>query len=149
MNPIDKSTGLFSGRSSPALLGRLSLMMFLQYFMQGAYLPIASVYVERTLGFNSAQMGYFVAALAVGPILAPFLFGQLVDRLFATQWVMAACHLVGGILMLLLAAQTNFWAVIILGTTYDNDLCFNTDLWKGRTWKTQPNAWVNNHGAIF
>lgn len=118
MNQVQPPTELLGERSSPSLLGRLSLMMFLQYFMQGAYLPIASVYVERTLGFTSAQIGYFGAALAVGPILAPFLFGQLVDRLFATQWVMAACHLVGGILMLALATQTNFWTVIILGTTY-------------------------------
>lgn len=104
---------------SPAtLFGRLSLMMFLQYFMQGAYLPIASVYVQRTLGFTSAQVGYFGAALAVGPILAPFLFGQLVDRLFATQYVLAACHLVGGILMLVLATLTGFWPVIIIGTVY-------------------------------
>ncbi|MCH8830006.1 MAG: MFS transporter [Planctomycetes bacterium] len=43
-----------------------------------------------------------VAALAVGPLLAPFIIGQLVDRHFATQHVVAVCHLAGGMLMLLL-----------------------------------------------
>lgn len=105
-------------RSSFSLVGRLALMMFLQYFVQGAYLPIASVYVERTLGFTSLQVGIFVSALAIGPILAPFIVGQLVDRLFATERVMAACHLIGGVLMLLLAQQTSVVPVVVIGTVY-------------------------------
>jgi nucleoside transporter len=105
-------------RSSVALLSRLSAMMFLQYFVQGAYLPIASVYVERSLGFTSEQVGIFISALAVGPILAPFILGQIVDRLFATEHVMAFCHLVGGVLMLALYMQTEVWPVIVLGTIY-------------------------------
>ncbi|MHB0957445.1 MAG: MFS transporter [Pirellulaceae bacterium] len=104
--------------SQGMLLGRLSLMMFLQYFVQGAYLPIASVYVERSLGFTPMQVGIFISALAIGPILAPFFVGQLVDRWFATERVMAVCHMVGGVLMLLLAVQTQVWPVIVLGTVY-------------------------------
>ncbi len=104
--------------SSFPLLGRLSLMMFLQYFVQGSYLPIASVYVVYALGFTSMQVGIFGAALAVGPIFAPFVIGQFVDRMFATQHVMAFCHLVGGLLMLAIAAQTQVWPVILLGTAY-------------------------------
>lgn len=105
-------------RSSPELLTRLSVMMFFQYFVQGAYLPIASVYVERSLGFSPLQVGIFISALAVGPILAPFIVGQLVDRLFATERVMAACHVVGGLLMLWLATATQVLPVIVLGTVY-------------------------------
>lgn len=104
--------------SPPKLFGRLAVMMFLQYFVQGAYLPIASVYVERTLGFSSVQVGVFVSMLALGPILAPFIVGQLVDRFFATERVMAACHFVGGILMLLLSIQTSVMPVIVLATAY-------------------------------
>ena len=107
--------GTGSGR---ALLGRLSLMMFLQYFVQGAYLPIASVYVERSLGFTPMQVGIFISALAIGPILAPFFVGQLVDRWFATERVMAVCHIVGGVLIILLAMQKQVWPVIVLGTVY-------------------------------
>ncbi len=105
-------------RSSGLLLVRLALMMFLQYFVQGAYLPVASVYVQRSLGFSEKQVGLFIAALAVGPILAPFVVGQLVDRLFATERVMAVCHLAGGLLMLALYVQREVWPVIVLGTLY-------------------------------
>src|SRR5690606_9512601 len=104
--------------TAPSVQGRLCLMMFLQYFIQGSYLPIASVYVQDALGFTAAQVGYFGMALALGPILTPFLFGQLVDRYFATERVLAACHLAGGALMLLLYTQTEAWTVIGLGALY-------------------------------
>lgn len=97
---------------------RLSVMMFLQYFVQGAYLPVVSVYVRDALGFTSTQISLFSAALAVGPMLAPFLVGQFVDRYFATERVMAFCHLAGGVLMLTLASQTDLWVLIGLGTLY-------------------------------
>ena len=100
------------------LLGRLSLMMFLQYFVQGAYLPIASVYVERSLGFTPMQVGIFISALAVGPILAPFIARPVGRPLVRDRAVMAVCHIVGGVLMLLLAVQTQVWPVIVLGTVY-------------------------------
>ena len=104
--------------SSFSMLNRLSVMMFLQYFVQGCYLPIASVYVLDALGFTAIQVGIFSSALAVGPICAPFIVGQLVDRMFATQRVMAVCHVLGGLLMLALYTQTRAWPVILLGTAY-------------------------------
>ena len=100
------------------MLTRLSVMMFLQYFVQGAYLPVVSVYVRDALGFTNTQIGIFSAALSVGPMLAPFLVGQFVDRYFNTERVMAFCHLTGGVLMLVLFSQTDPWIVIGLGTVY-------------------------------
>jgi nucleoside transporter len=104
--------------TAASLRWRLCLMMFLQYFVQGSYLPIASVYVQDALGFSAAQVGYFGMALALGPILTPFLFGQLVDRLFATERVLAFCHLAGGVVLLVLFVQRNVWLVIGLGALY-------------------------------
>lgn len=100
------------------MLTRLSVMMFLQYFVQGAYLPVVSVYVRDALGFTNTQIGIFSAALSVGPMLAPFLVGQFVDRYFSTERVMAFCHLGGGVLMLALSFQSDPWIVIGLGTVY-------------------------------
>ncbi len=118
MSEVSEAVAPTQSKSSLPLLSRLSVMMFLQYFIQGAYLPVASIYVQDTLGFNGRQVGWFGSALAVGPILAPFLLGQLVDRRFATQQVVAFCHLSGGILMLALCTQSAFWPVMILGTAY-------------------------------
>ncbi len=118
MTPQSSDPAAAAANSSFPLLSRLSLMMFLQYFVQGSYLPIASVYVKDALGFTLMQISVFGAALAVGPILAPFIVGQLVDRMFATQRVMAYCHLLGGLLMLALYSQNQVWAVVVLGTIY-------------------------------
>lgn len=118
MSTAGSGLKLNSPGSGGVLLTRLSLMMFLQYFVQGAYLPIASVYVERSLGFTSMQVGWFISALAIGPILAPFFVGQLVDRWFATERVMAAFHVIGGVLMMWLSYEKNVIPVIVLGTVY-------------------------------
>ena len=93
-------------------------MMFLQYFVQGCYLPIASVYLQDSLGFSAQAVGLFGAALAVGPLFAPFVLGQLVDRYYPTEKVLAVSHLGGGITMLALFTQTAVWPVVILGTIY-------------------------------
>ncbi len=97
---------------------RLCLMMFLQYFVQGCYLPIISVYLEDALGFNGLQVGIFQSALAIGPLLAPFLLGQLVDRVFATEKVLTFCHLTAGLLMIAIYFQTEVVPVVVLGTFY-------------------------------
>jgi nucleoside transporter len=105
-------------RTPLALRGRLFLMMFLQYFVQGCYLPVAALYVRSGLGFSQEETAYFNSALAVGPLLAPFIIGQIVDRHFATETVLAVCHLVAGILMFGLYTQTTFTNVMLLGTLY-------------------------------
>lgn len=114
--PVELPTN--GGGATQAMFARLSVMMFLQYFVQGAYQPVASVYLKDALGFSSEQIGYFAAALSVGPMFAPFVIGQLVDRYFATERVMAACHLLGGGLMLALYTQSDPVIVIAIGTVY-------------------------------
>ncbi len=104
--------------TSPRLLRRLSLMMFLQYFVQGCYLPIVSVYLVDALGFSTTQIGNFGSALAVGPLIAPFVLGQLVDRRFATQHVLSVCHFTGGVVMLAIYFQQSYVPIIVLGTLY-------------------------------
>ena len=114
------------GRTPRPLKNRLYVMMFLQYFVQGSYLPIISLYLQDGLGFTSTQLGIFGSALAVGPILSPFVLGQMVDRHFSTERVLTFCHAVGGIIMLVLYALGNrwlgdfdlFWPAFLLGTIY-------------------------------
>lgn len=112
------TTSELQTRSSLNMMSRLSFMMFLQYFVQGAYQPVVTVYVLKTLHFTESQAGVFSAMLSVGPLIAPFFVGQMVDRYFATERVIAFCHLLGGVLMMALYTQTAFWPVIVLGTLY-------------------------------
>jgi len=105
-------------RTPRSTKSRLAAMMFLQYFVQGSYLNIVSVYLRDALHFTDGQIGSFLAALAVGPILAPLVVGQLVDRITSTERVLAACHFLAGLCMLGLYTQTAYGPVLALGTVY-------------------------------
>src|SRR5262249_51771739 len=75
-------------------------------------------YLQDGLKFSPVQVGVFVAALAVGPLAAPFVVGQLVDRYLPTERVLAFCHLAAGALMLTLYTQADFGPVVAIGTLY-------------------------------
>jgi nucleoside transporter len=121
---------------------RLYVMMFLQYFVQGCYLPIVTLYVRDALGFNGNEMGWFVAAFSLGPLAAPFVIGQIVDRHLPSQWVLAFCHLAAGATMLTMYTQTQFLPIVLLGTLYSvlyvptmmltNSLAFHHLKWRDR-----------------
>jgi nucleoside transporter len=78
---------------------QLSIMMFLQFFVWGAWYVSVAVYM------NGAGLGSSIAwAYTVGPIAAivsPFFLGMVADRFFATQKVLGALHVLGGGMMLL------------------------------------------------
>ncbi len=117
-NSPDEVDALSRNLTPLPLKMRLCVMMFLQYFVQGCYLPIASLYLQRHLGFSADQVGMFGSAIALGPLFAPVIVGQLVDRLLATQIVLAFCHLAAGVLMIVLFLQTQFVAILLLGIGY-------------------------------
>lgn len=78
---------------------RLSLMMFLQFFIWGAWYVTAPNYLG-TIGFGA---GDFAWTYSVGPIagmLSPVLVGILADRFFPAQRVLGLLHILGGIVML-------------------------------------------------
>src|SRR5262245_66660439 len=73
---------------------RLSVMMFLEFFIWGAW------YVSMTGFITQAGMsGLTGAAYSVGPlaaIIAPFFLGMIADRFFSTERVLSVLHLLGG-----------------------------------------------------
>ncbi len=97
---------------------QLSVMMFLQYAIWGAWLPLLWSYLQNHLGFNSNQIGGMFAVGAVGAIIAPFVAGQLADRYFSTEKFLAVSHLIGGVLMIVLALLTNFWQFLAFSFVY-------------------------------
>ncbi len=78
---------------------RLSVMMFLQFFVWGAW------YVSMTGFINKANMADLTgAAYTVGPIaaiIAPFFLGLVADRFFASERVLGVLHIIGGVLVIM------------------------------------------------
>jgi nucleoside transporter len=82
---------------------KLSFMMFLQYAIWGAWLPILWPFLADRRGFSPDQIGTMFAVGALGAILAPFIAGQIADRFFPTQRFLGLSHLIGAALVWQLA----------------------------------------------
>lgn len=111
------STAPSSG--APAMVGvRLSAMMFLQYAIWGAWLPILFPFLLGHRGFTLEQTGLCLSAGAVGAIFGPFLAGQLADRNIATEALLAVSHFIGAVLVLSLAFVDTFPVFLVLSALY-------------------------------
>jgi nucleoside transporter len=81
---------------------QLSLMMFLQFFMWGAWYGQMSKYLMTGLGASGDQVGNAYAAFSLAMIISPFFVGMIADRYFAAQKVLGVLCLAGaGVLYLI------------------------------------------------
>jgi nucleoside transporter len=103
---------------APYIRTRLSLMMFLQYAIWGAWLPILYPFLMGHRNFTLDQTGLCLMAGAVGALAGPFIAGQLADRSFATEKLLAVSHLVGAALVWFLAGADKFEAFLVLSFIY-------------------------------
>jgi nucleoside transporter len=97
---------------------RLSTMMFLEYFIWGAWYVTVSTWLTQTLRFSGQQVGLAAGATAVGAIISPFFVGLVADKLFATQKVLAVLHGLGCILLLAGSMQMNFVPLYVILLLY-------------------------------
>ncbi len=79
------------------LVPRLSLMMFMQFFIWGSWSVTLGLVMTRYE--MSLLIGDAFSAGPIASILSPFVLGMLVDRFFASQKVMAVMHLAGAAIL--------------------------------------------------
>jgi len=92
---------------------RLSVMMFLEFFIWGAWLPLIFGYLP-SLGFDSIQQSWILNAFSIASFTAMFFSAQFADRHFAAERFLAASHLIGGVSMLALTWTRDFWPFFLL-----------------------------------
>jgi len=103
---------------------RLGTMMFLQYALWGAWLPVTARYLsasvaEGGLGFSGSDIGMILGlAGSIGAIAAPFIAGQFADRYFSTEKVLAFLVFTGGLVKWYTSTQTDFQAWLYLSILY-------------------------------
>tara|TARA_B100001146_G_C16191443_1_gene439316 strand:+ start:419 stop:1684 length:1266 start_codon:yes stop_codon:yes gene_type:complete len=103
---------------------RLGAMMFLQYALWGAWLPVTARYLsasvaEGGLGFTGSQIGMTLGlAGSIGAVMAPFIAGQIADRYFSTERILAFLVTAGGVVKWITSYQTEYSAWLVLSIIY-------------------------------
>jgi nucleoside transporter len=87
---------------------RLSVMMFLEFFIWGAWYPLIFGYLPA-IGFDNTQQTIVLACFNVAAIVAMFFSTQFADRNFSAERFLAFSQFVGGVSMIGLATTRNFW----------------------------------------
>ncbi|MHC4263832.1 MAG: MFS transporter [Planctomycetota bacterium] len=113
-----------SSATAPGVSLRLSVMMFLQYAVWGAWLPVAGRYITAAtadggLGFTAEQLGVILGtAGSIGAISAPFIAGQIADRYFRAERFLALLMVLGAVINWKLAASTTYSSWLYLSIAY-------------------------------
>lgn len=96
-------------------------MMFLEYFVWGAWFVTLGAYLSK-ISFTGGQIGLAYSSTAWAAIVSPFFVGMIADRFFSTQKILAVMHIVGGAVLFgasKITAPGTFFSVLVLYT-----LCF-------------------------
>jgi len=104
---------------TPSIRARLSTLMFLQYFVWGAWYVTMGTWLGSTLHFSGEQIGLAAGTTAVAAIISPFFVGMVADRFMATEKILALLHVAGGVVLFIASTQTTFgpfYAVLLVYT---------------------------------
>ena len=97
---------------------RLGIMMFLEYAIWGAWAPVLSAYLDSSLHFSGLQIGFIMGLLPIATIVSPMIGGQLADRYFPAQRVIAILQLLGGGILILGATVQSYSGMVWIMLVY-------------------------------
>jgi nucleoside transporter len=101
---------------------QLSALMFLEFFIWGAWYVTMGTYLDKVLHATGKQQGYAYGAMAVATIISPFFVGMIADRFFPAQKVLGVLHLVGAILLFGVSGIGNphlfIWIILLYSLLY-------------------------------
>jgi len=98
---------------------RLSVLMFVQFFIWGATGPIISLYLRDCLNFSGAQAGLVLGLAAVSAIVSPVIMTFLADRVISSERLLCLLNAAGGACMFVFSLQTEFYPALIIYIVYN------------------------------
>ncbi|MEN6458128.1 MAG: MFS transporter [Thermoguttaceae bacterium] len=134
---------------------RVSALMFLEFAVWGAWMPVLALRLLGPLKLNGKQTGWIYATFPLASIFSPLVSGYLADKCFNAEWIIMAAHIAGAILMFIAAKQTKFWGMfwtmllysvfytatipLVNKILYGHDDAARVDAW---IWLWAPVAWA-------
>ncbi|HVS98408.1 MAG TPA: hypothetical protein VHE54_18075, partial [Puia sp.] len=101
---------------------QLAFMMFVEYFIWGAWYVTMTSYMPANLHSTGLQIGAAYSALAIATMISPFFVGLVADRYFPAQVIMSVLHLLGGLLLFLVPMIRDngvfYWAILLYSLLY-------------------------------
>lgn len=87
---------------------RLSLMMFLEFFVWGSWYVTMGTFLGTNLKAQDQDISLAFSTQSFGAIIAPFIVGLIADRYFQAQKILGVIHLLGALLMYKLYQAVDF-----------------------------------------
>ncbi len=84
---------------NPTIRIKLSFMMFLEFFIWGAWFVTLGTFLAANLTASGSQTAAVFSTQSWGAIIAPFIIGLIADRYFNAEKILGILHLIGAILM--------------------------------------------------
>ncbi|MGO4821731.1 MULTISPECIES: MFS transporter [unclassified Flavobacterium] len=78
---------------------KLSIMMFLEFFIWGAWFVTLGTYLAINLQASGSETASVFSTQSWGAIIAPFIIGLIADRYFNAEKILGILHLAGALLM--------------------------------------------------
>jgi len=101
---------------------QLSAMMFLEFFVWGAWYVTMGTYLDKVLHASGVQVGAAYSAMAIATIISPFFVGMIADRFFSAQRVLGVLHLIGAALLYYITkigdADVFYWILLLYSLMY-------------------------------
>ena len=111
---------------------KLSVMMFLQFFVWGAWYGQMSKYLLTQLNSTGDQVGNAYAAFSLAMLIAPFFVGMIADRYFAAQKVLGILNLLGAVVLYFITKNTNpdsfFYLILAYCLTFAPTLALTSSI---------------------
>ncbi|MFZ1933480.1 MAG: MFS transporter [Thermoguttaceae bacterium] len=134
---------------------RVSALMFLEFAVWGAWMPVLAMRLLGPMKLNGKQTGWVYATFPLASIFSPFASGYLADKCVNAEWIIMAAHIVGAILLFIAAKQTKFWGMfwtmliysvfytatipLVTKVLYAHDSVAKLDTW---VWLWAPVSWA-------
>jgi len=103
---------------TPLLYLKLSALMFMQYAIWGAWMPVLATRLLGPLRMTGKQTGWIYATLPLASMISPLFAGQLADKYLDTGLILAVCHGFGAVLLFGASRITRFKPLFLIMLVY-------------------------------